>query len=73
MSSRERCPRPREQPVQTWEVNLIDLRPVRLERSGQEWLERGEGNEVSGTGGVGWAAGRTLVLPSREGSGKGRP
>lgn len=62
-----------EQPVQTWEGTLIDLQPVRLEQSGQGWLGPGEGKEVSGTGGMGWAAGRTLVLLSREGSGKVRP
>lgn len=69
MSSWEQSPRLREQPVQTWEGTLI----VRLEQSGQGWLGPGEGKEVSGTGGMGWAAGRTLVLLSREGSGKVRP
>lgn len=53
MSSWEQCPRPREQPEQTWEGSLTDLRPVRLEQSGQGWLERGKGREVSGTGGEG--------------------
>lgn len=57
-------PRPREQPLQTREGNLIGLRPLWPKQGGQGQPMGDEVREVSGSGQ--FSTGRTLAFPLSE-------